>query len=194
MSHESISRRELRLKLLAMRDASGPHQRQVWDARICDNLIELLTTRFGNLGQLRVGAYHPLGSEPDLRPVFLKFGELALPKVVARDGPLTFLAYREGAALTTQDFGVMVPVDERQSLPEVLIIPCVGFHVGPEYRIDRLGYGGGFYDRTLATRRYLTVGVAYSLARLDSFQPQHHDRPLDFIVTELGVTKGTAAD
>jgi 5,10-methenyltetrahydrofolate synthetase len=92
-------------------------------------------------------------------------------------------------ALAMQDFGVMVPVAEIDSRPKVLVIPCVGFHVGQDHRIDRLGYGGGFYDRTLASRRYLSVGVAYSLGQIDSFRPEPHDQALDFIVTELGATK-----
>lgn len=190
MSSESLSRRDVRLKLLGQRDASPALLRSAWDALICRHLLAFLKDRFGNVDELSVGAYHPLGSEPDLRPIFSSFGLVALPKVVARDQPLKFINYREGTRLVAENFGVMVPAEGAEAMPALLILPCVGYHVSPNGRLDRLGYGGGYYDRTLADGTYCTVGVAYGLGQLATFQPEPHDRPLDFMVTEDGLIEG----
>ena len=82
-------------------------------------------------------------------------------------------------------YGIPKPKDTPQFEPQLLLVPCVGF--GPNGY--RLGYGGGFYDRTLASLkpRPLTVGLAYSHGHVPWLQPEPHDVPLDVILTEEGV-------
>ena len=82
-------------------------------------------------------------------------------------------------------YGIPKPKDTPRFAPELLLVPCVGF--GP--RGVRLGYGGGFYDRTLADwpQRPVTVGLAYGLGFIPWLQPEPHDVPLDAILTEDGV-------
>jgi 5,10-methenyltetrahydrofolate synthetase len=72
-------------------------------------------------------------------------------------------------------------------VPQALLIPPVGF----DARGFRLGYGGGFYDRTLASLapRPLAIGVAFELSRVDSIRPQPFDLPMDYVVTERGIFK-----
>jgi len=81
--------------------------------------------------------------------------------------------------------GIAYPVQTAQVDPDVLLIPLVGFGRAG----DRLGYGGGYFDRTLASfaRRPLCVGVGFELARMESTYPQAHDIPMDAIVTELAM-------
>jgi 5,10-methenyltetrahydrofolate synthetase len=105
-----------------------------------------------------------------------------LPVVVARAAPLAFAAWSPGAALVADGMGVMVPGDlhfvER---PPALLVPCLGFSAEGY----RLGYGGGFYDRTLepAPRPY-TLGIAYACQQAQ-FAHAAHDVALDVVVTEV---------
>jgi len=176
----------LRKTLLERRNRMPADARQAASLALVGQLTRLLTQHFGPLESLNVGAYLSIGSEPDISSLFAEFGSVAVPQVVARDAPLRFLKYQRGMALKKEGFGVSVPRDESVVEPQLLLVPCVGFHVRPDGLIDRIGYGGGFYDRTLAARRFSTIGVAFSACAVDGFLTQTHDRPLDLLVTELG--------
>ena len=82
-------------------------------------------------------------------------------------------------------YGIPKPKDTEQVVPTLLLVPCVGWGPGGY----RLGYGGGFYDRTLAsyTPKPVTVGLGYSIGALPDLQPEAHDVPLDAILSEQGV-------
>jgi 5,10-methenyltetrahydrofolate synthetase len=88
-------------------------------------------------------------------------------------------------------YDIPVPQDTAVVLPQALIMPPVGFDANG----FRLGYGGGFYDRTLASLppRPLTIGVAYELSRVDSICPQDFDLAMDYVVTERGIFKSHTA-
>lgn len=134
-----------------------------------------------------LGIYWPIRSEPDLRTTYADLRDngwqLALPAVVQRDAPLEFFAWEPGDALSRDACGVAAPVQRNQPLqPQVLLIPCVGF----DAQGFRLGYGAGYYDRTLAKApRPRTIGVAYA-DQLAEFASGPHDIPLDLILTEAG--------
>ena len=106
---------------------------------------------------------------------------LSLPVVVGKDQPLRFAAWSPGDVMVKDSFGVPVPEQPLfGSTPEVLLIPCVGFNS----ERFRLGYGGGFYDRTLAVApRPFAIGIAYACQRVD-FETREHDIALDMIITE----------
>src|SRR5690606_11436232 len=108
---------------------------------------------------------------------------LGLPVVAARHAALRFAAWSPGQALTPGAHGVPVPAQcDRFILPQLLLVPCVGYNP----RGFRIGYGAGYYDRTLALQaRPLAIGIAYSCAQAD-FAEDAHDIPLDLIVTECG--------
>lgn len=135
-----------------------------------------------------VGFYWPIRGEPDLREVIATWLEgaahrvAALP-VVAGD-LLEFHAWTRDAPLRAGDFGIPVPAHGRLVQPEALLIPCVGFDAARH----RLGYGGGYYDRTLAALVPwpLAVGVAFDCGRVDSIAPRPHDLQLDAVITESG--------
>ncbi len=109
----------------------------------------------------------------------------ALPVVVAPKTPLVFREWRPGIALAEGVMGIPYPRDSRELVPDSVLLPMNGWDpLG-----YRLGYGGGFFDRTLAAlpRRPLVIGVAHDLARMDTIHPQAWDIPVDAVVTESGV-------
>lgn len=137
-----------------------------------------------------VAFYWPLHGEVDLRPLMRTFLSrninVALPVIVERHQALEFWAWEENTPMRRQAiWGIPVPKKRSLASPSVLFIPLVGFDV----QGHRLGHGGGYYDRTLATLdpMPLTVGIGYEAGRLTSIYPQDHDIPMDVIVTEKGV-------
>lgn len=137
-------------------------------------------------GVSSIAVYWPLRGEPALGPSYQILAargvQLALPVVIARDAALGFAQWLPGEAMVKDQMGVAIPAQLRMlERPPTLLIPCLGFN-GARFR---LGYGGGFYDRTLeATPRPLTAGVAYACLQAD-FASAPHDVALDLIITEL---------
>lgn len=132
-----------------------------------------------------LAVYWPLSGEPDLadtyRALVAEGAALALPVVLERHAPLAFAAWTPGEAMVSDPMGVAVPAVLRTvARPPALLVPCLGFN---EHGY-RLGYGGGFYDRTLAGGvRPATLGIAYA-CQAAAFDADAHDVPLDLIVTE----------
>jgi len=141
-----------------------------------------------------VSAYWPVGDELDCRPVMRALAErgheIGLPVVTARATPLTFRRWQPGDRLEPAGFGLQVPAASRpEVVPELLLVPLLAF----DRRGGRLGYGGGFYDRTLALLQArgpaLAVGLAYAGQELAELPCGPTDRPLDWIVTESEILK-----
>jgi 5-formyltetrahydrofolate cyclo-ligase len=128
-------------------------------------------------------------SEADPRPAMAAHsGPLCLPVVAGRGRPLVFRAWMPGAPLVAGGFGAMVPAAEAAELvPEVLIVPMLAF----DRQGYRLGYGGGFYDRTLAALRAAgpvrAIGLAFAGQEVAAVPRGPWDVALDLIVTEAGV-------
>jgi len=171
----------LRSALKAARRAIDPATKVQWDASIGAQVLAWWRVRQMPL----LGVYWPLHGEPDLRAAYSELARagvrLALPVVVARDAPLAFAAWTPGEPMVTDGMGVAVPGDlhfvER---PPALLVPCLGFNADGY----RLGYGGGFYDRTLEEKpRPATLGIAYACQQA-AFGHAPHDVALDVIVTE----------
>lgn len=145
----------------------------------------------GDVSGRMVSLYWPFRGEPDLRPwlasVNERGGRTALPVAIELGRPLIFKAYAPGDKLERGVWNIPVPAAGPEVIPDVVIAPLVGFD-GSGYR---LGYGGGFFDRTLAAlpRKALVIGLGYELARLPTIYPQPHDIPMDRIVTEAGVIR-----
>lgn len=109
----------------------------------------------------------------------------ALPVVVAPRTPLVFREWHPGVALAEGALGIPYPVDSHALTPDAVLLPMNGW----DDRGYRLGYGGGFFDRTLASlaSRPLVIGVAYEIARMPTIHPQGWDIPMDYVVTERRV-------
>jgi len=139
-----------------------------------------------------VGFYWPIKAEPDLRPLVRELieqgAEAALPVVVVSNAPLEFWRWDRLTKLTRQNvWGIPIPAERIPVHPAVLLAPCIGFDKAGY----RLGHGGGYYDRTLASLepRPFVIGVGLESGRLETIHPQSHDIPLDMIVTEAGVLR-----
>ena len=171
----------LRKALRTARGALDPAIKVQWDAHIGAQVIA-----WWRLRQMdTVGVYWPLAGEPDLRAAYAELAlagvRLALPVVMERDAPLAFTEWQLDEPMLADEMGVAVPATLRfVERPPALLIPCLGFNT-ENYR---LGYGGGYYDRTLElVPRPLTLGIAYSNQEAQ-FGHGPHDVPLDAIVTE----------
>jgi 5,10-methenyltetrahydrofolate synthetase len=175
----------LRKDLLAKRQAVSASDRRAWNAAITQHLVD----GFPQLATMAIGIYWPFQGEFDPRHAvhhFRKHGATtALPEVVQKAAPLRFRSWWPGVAMTRGAYDIPVPHGTALVEPQALIMPPVGFDAGG----FRLGYGGGFYDRTLAsiTPRPLAIGVAFELSRVDSIHPQSFDLAMDYVVTERGI-------
>lgn len=136
-----------------------------------------------------VSGFWPMGDEIDTRPALTALYErghaIALPIVVKAGQPLIFRLWRPGDLLVEGGFGVMIPSAEKaQVVPDVLLTPLLAF----DARGYRLGYGGGFYDRTLAKLRaerpVLAVGYAFAAQQVETLPIAAYDEPLDWLVTD----------
>lgn len=108
----------------------------------------------------------------------------ALPVLASPGRQLAFREWHAGVILETGPLGIPFPAESRLLVPRVLVLPMVGF----DAQGYRLGYGGGYFDRTLAGMdpRRVAIGVAYEIARIPTIHPQHWDVPMDWVVTERG--------
>lgn len=139
-----------------------------------------------------VAGYWPLGDEIDARPLMLALAgaghDLALPVVVGSDSPLEFRRWAPGDDLIDGPHGTLRPTDTAPAVdPAVLLVPLLAF----DGAFFRLGYGGGYYDRTLARLRrtgpVTAIGLAFSVQQVPALPLGPWDQPLDMVVTERGV-------
>ena len=171
----------MRKALLAARRALPETTRAGWDAAIAQRLLDWCAQE--NIEEL--GVYWPLHGEPDLHGAYAQLAargvQLSLPVVLEKHAPLAFSHWTPGEPMVKDGMGVAVPAQLRlRPAPATLLVPCLGFN-GERYR---LGYGGGYYDRTLAqTPRPRTLGIAYACL-MASFPNGEYDIALDHIMTE----------
>jgi len=182
-SDAEAARGEARNTLIARRRSMAPDVRRAADVAIAARVQALLDAC--TLGEhLVLAAFWPVRSEPDLREAMARWHAggrtIALPRVAGSERALEFGRWRPGAPMREDVFGIAVPEPFEPLCPTLLIAPCVGF----DARGWRLGYGGGYYDRTLGERPVASIGVAYDACQIDGFVPMAHDRRLGAIVTE----------
>lgn len=182
-------RRAERIRLAGLREGLGQAGRAQVSIRIAAHLERVLAERGVGRGAVLSG-YWPIKGEPDLRPALARLHEagvvIALPVVETRAAPLVFRRWTPATRMQRGDWNIPVPPPEAEVLvPGIALAPCLGWDWG----CFRLGWGGGYFDRTLArlSPRPMTIGVALSAARLPTIYPQPHDIPLDLILTEDGI-------
>lgn len=135
-----------------------------------------------------IAAYSPIRAEFDPLPLLTRWLhvqaglQITLPVVSQRHQPLRFRAWQPGSPMEQGSYGIKVPATGAWLQPDLLLIPLNAF----DDQGYRLGYGSGYYDRTLASLqpRPLTLGIGFELGRFASIQPAAHDIPLDAIITE----------
>jgi 5-formyltetrahydrofolate cyclo-ligase len=133
-----------------------------------------------------LGVYWPVRGEIDVLEIaaahLARGGRVALPVVVRPFAPVEFWSWQPGVPMSRGVWNIPIPAQREVLVPEALIVPLVGF----DPRRYRLGYGGGYYDRTIAAaaQRPWCVGLGFEAGRLESIFPQPHDIPMDQIVTD----------
>ena len=183
-------RTKLRAEVIARRLAANAHDRTRWNSAI-DALIEALLTDVA--GKI-IAFCWPYQAEYDARSLILRFlgrgAQAALPVVVASRQPMVFRQWTPETKMVAGVYDIPVPADSPEVIPDVALIALAGFDDAGY----RLGYGAGFFDRTLAViePRPMTVGVGFELARVPTIYPQWHDIPLDYVVTETGIRRREA--
>jgi len=181
-------RSTLRRQRIERRLALSADECALLSAKICAHLQD----SFPQLAGLHVGFCWPVKNEPDLRPLIMSWigsGQAGfaalLPVVREANAALTFRRWTPGQRLIADRYGIPTPAEGEFLLPQALLLPVNAFDAAG-YRI---GYGGGFFDRTLAALKPapLSIGVGFELARVDSIRPEAHDVRLDAMVSEAGV-------
>ena len=180
----SQDKKTLRRQLQAERQTLvDRHQRSMY-------LQEVLRVWLLSRQDSAIGAYWPIKGEFDTLPAIYRWSEadtkrrIGLPVIDRVSKQLRFQTWYPGCEMEEDAFGIPKPKDTAIFEPTLLLVPCVGFGPGGV----RLGYGGGFYDRTLATLtpRPFTVGLAYSQGFIPWLKAEAHDVPLDAVLTDEG--------
>lgn len=180
-------RQELRRELIAAREALPAAQHARKSAAVLDHLYLLLTARPPGM----LSFYWPIHAEIDCRsllPLLLALGWRAcLPVIVDRAQALEFREWTPESHMVLGGHGIPTVAAGPAVLPDVMLLPVNAF----DREGHRLGYGGGYFDRTLATLepRPFAIGIGFDLARIDSIGPHLHDRALDAVVTESGTER-----
>ena len=183
-------RKAERQRLRAERDAISVADRARLGEVIGAHLLRFLNERFGSTEGRVFSGYWPIKGEPDLRPALTALHQagvhVALPLVEVKAAPLVFRRWTPETKMVRGDWNIPVPPPEAETvLPEISLAPVMGW----TEEAYRLGYGGGYFDRTLAALapRPFTIGIGLQSARLATIYPQPHDIALDVILTEDGL-------
>jgi 5-formyltetrahydrofolate cyclo-ligase len=178
-------KRELRAVLRARRARIAPAQAAAAARAVRERLGGIAVPD----GDATVAGYWPMGDELDIRPTleaFVASGRgCALPVVVGRGRPLIFRRWTPGDALVSGGFGTSIPAADRdETRPALLLVPLLAF----DRRGFRLGYGGGYYDTTIAALRrgggVIAIGVAFAAQEVEAVPVESFDQRLDAIATE----------
>jgi 5,10-methenyltetrahydrofolate synthetase len=170
-----------RSRLIALRCALPAEERALQTAAIVRQLDEMIAAQSSEI----ISTYWPIRGEPDLRPwmraACLRGLRIALPVAVELGQPLTFREWRPDAAMARGLWKIPYPATGPEVSPTTVLAPLVGF----DSKCYRLGYGGGFFDRTLAAMggKPVVIGLGYPQLRIPTIFPQRHDIPMDWIVT-----------
>jgi 5-formyltetrahydrofolate cyclo-ligase len=193
MSEESPAdqkgwRREQRHRLLAARHSLPDATRKDLARRVIAHLDQVV----GERAVAVLGLYWPIKREIDLLTWASALAEhrpglaLALPVVTAAKAPLEYWMWRPKDRMTRGFWNIPVPAEKVPAAPDLVIAPLVGFQ-----DCWRLGYGGGYFDRTLAARksRPVAIGVGFDLLEVENFIAAPHDMPMDIVITESRILR-----
>lgn len=183
-------RRGERARLRALRSGLTVSQRVAWGQALATHLQALFASWPGGVAGRVVSGYWPIMGEADLRGLFAilqaRGTDIALPVVEIRSAPLAFRQWQPGQRMLRGHWDIPVPPPEAKTLiPDISLAPLLGWDSAG----FRLGYGGGYFDRTLAALcpRPLVIGIGLQAAGLASIRPLPHDVAMDAILTEAGL-------
>lgn len=182
-----VFRAALRREKLAARLALDPRTHAMLSARIEAHLAAWLKS----LPPQILAFCAPVRGEFDARPLashLLEQGwSAAMPVVETIDAPMRFRRWTPSTAMGVDRYDIPIPAAGPAITPDIVLLPLLAF----DTQGFRLGYGGGYFDRTLAALvpRPLAIGIGFELARVADIGPQEHDLPLDAVVTEAGIVR-----
>lgn len=185
MENLSEWRKHQRKQLIAAREAISEEVHRRWSQAISD----FLKQGFPKLQKMTIGIYWPFRGEYDPRLIAEYFRQqgatLALPEIINKNEPLCFREWLSNAPMKNGAHNIPVPVEAKTVRVDAVIVPMVGF----DQQGYRLGYGSGYFDRTLATYQPqpLIIGIAFEIQRLETVYPQSHDIAMHYVVTETGI-------
>ena len=168
-------------------DARKAAKNATANAQACQHLTDFIQA---DASRKIVAGYMPIQTEIDPVPAMTALSKadypVCVPVIPGHAMPLVFRAWTPDCAMIEGDFGALIPRGGELLLPDTLIVPLVGF----DKKGTRLGYGGGFYDRTLAELRanwdVLAIGFAFSGQEMDALPTDKFDQFLDVVITETG--------
>ena len=178
-------RKAERERLIAARLAVPAAELEAWRLRIDATLQRSLP----GLARARLAFCWPIKGEYDARHLAKTLRDrgalTALPVVISRQEPLVFREWHPGIELAKGPLDIPYPVNSPEVTPQAVLLPMNGW----DMQGYRLGYGGGFFDRTLAAARKkpVIIGISFEFARIETIHPQSWDIPMDYVVTERGV-------
>jgi 5-formyltetrahydrofolate cyclo-ligase len=199
MSPETIAAEKAALRRLMRerRAALSPQTRAAASLAVRDRLVPWIAAKVLARGSV-ISGYWPIRDELDPRPALEALAEqghrIALPVSIAQGEPLAFRAWSPGDQLAPDIMGIEAPLPTAPALtPRLLLVPMLAF----DGACRRLGYGAGFYDRTLAALRHtgatIAVGLAFAAQEVERVPIGPGDAPLDAVVTENGLVVGMSA-
>ena len=150
-----------------------------------NNIIKLLKKK-GIKGKI-VGGYYPYNNEIDCIQILKKLEKknyiISLPKI-KKNSQMDFIQWSSDEPLVINKFGIPEPSNDKIKFPDILLVPLLSF----DAKLNRVGYGGGFYDRYVhrikRKKKPLLVGLAYSFQKVKKIPINKYDKKLDFVVTE----------
>ena len=187
MAEMEAEKRALRISCAAQRGQLCPADRSAASARLADIGLGFAALPRGVV----VSAYSAMGSEIDPAPLIERLVathvRTCLPVIQPMGNPLKFRTWQPGQALVARTWGILEPAEDAPEIdPDVLLVPLLAF----DRSGMRLGYGGGYYDRTLQRLRTLkpitAIGLAYATQELPAVPSGPYDQPLDWVLTNAG--------
>jgi 5,10-methenyltetrahydrofolate synthetase len=187
IADSSVFRTALRGEKLAARMSLAADSRLALSARIEANLLQLLAPLAPQTLAFCVSVRGEFDAQPLVSLLIERGWRAAMPIVEAPDRPMSFRNWSPGVAMGVDRYGIPIPAEGRAIAPDIVLLPLVAF----DSQGFRLGYGGGYFDRTLAALvpRPFSIGVGFELARAKDIRPQPHDIRLDAMVTEAGIVR-----
>ena len=176
-----MNKSEIRKKILKIRKQKGSKELEV----DFQNILKILSKE-KNLNKI-IGGYYPYNYEIDAIKILEKFEnknyQISLPKI-KKNFKMDFLGWSTNDPLLINKYGIPEPISNKVILPSILLVPLVAF----DKNLNRVGYGGGFYDRYIKKIKKINnaiiIGLAYSFQKVKKISTDENDMKLDFIITE----------
>ena len=181
-----MNKTEIRNKIIKIR-------KKKFDKDLQINLSKFISfLKIDKLNLKSIGGYYPSNYEIDdldvLNLLEKKNFKVSLP-IIKKDNQMNFCSWSRGDPLRVNKFGIPEPVSSKIVYPDILLVPLVAY----DNNLNRLGYGGGYYDRYIEKlekfKKVIKIGLAFSFQKISSIPINQHDKRLDFIITEKEILR-----